>query len=202
MILEEIRLPKPKYAGTASLEEVVLKRRSRRNYVEKAVSLEVLSQVLWAAQGVTDPMSGKRAAPSAGMTYPLVTYVVVGDAEKLSPGLYRYDVKQHSLTKVLNGDLRAALAHAALDQEFIEDAAFSIVLSAIYERTTRRYGERGVRYVHMEIGHVGQNVYLQAEALRLGTVVVGAFHDDEVRRVLKLPKNENPLYIIPVGSLR
>jgi len=101
--------------------------------------------------------------------------------------------------KVLDGDWRAELASAALGQSGVKEGAVSIVFTAIYERTTRRYGDRGIRYVHMEVGHAAQNVYLQAVALGLGTVVIGAFRDDQVREILRLPQNEQPLYIMPVG---
>jgi len=194
----EVELPEPRYDSGVSIEETLLKRRSVRDYAGEALTLHEVSQLLWAAQGTTDPR-GFRTAPSAGATYPLETYVVVGDVENLTEGVYRYKSGEHKLVKVLDGDCRAQLAGAALGQHWVKEGAVNIVFTAIYERTTRGYGDRGIRYVHMEVGHAAQNVYLQAVALGLGTVVIGAFRDDEVREILKLPKNEQPLYIMPVG---
>lgn len=196
-----IELPAPITRGTMSVEEAILKRRSIRNFLNKPLSLEDVSQLLWAAQGITDPVRGFRAAPSAGATYPLEVYVVVGKngVAGLFEGLYHYKPNKHVLEYLLEGDLRSSLADAALGQSPIREAPISIVIAAIYERTTNRYGERGIRYVHMEAGHVGQNIYLQAVARGLGTVVIGAFEDSQVQKVLKLPENQNPLYIVPVG---
>ncbi|RLC70773.1 MAG: nitroreductase [Chloroflexi bacterium] len=194
----EVRLPSPELKGKVSVEEALLKRRSVRDYRDEPLTLEEVSQLLWAAQGITDPR-GFRAAPSAGATYPLETYLVVGRVEGLAPGLYHYDPAKHRLVKLNDQDLRVELAAAALGQEWVKEAAVDIVFAAVYERTTQRYGNRGIRYVHMEVGHVGQNVYLEAVALGLGTVVIGAFYDDQVKKVLDLPEDEHPLYIMPVG---
>jgi len=194
----EVELPEPRQDSAVSIEETLLKRRSVRHYTGEPLTLQEVSQLLWAAQGTTDPR-GFRTAPSAGATYPLETYIVVGDVQDLTEGVYRYESAEHKLVKVLDGDCRAQLAGAALGQSWVEEGAISIVFTAIYERTTRRYGDRGIRYVHMEVGHAAQNVYLQAVALGLGTVVIGAFYDDQVGEILKLPQNEQPLYIMPVG---
>jgi len=195
----EVKLPEPSHDSGVSIEETLLKRRSVRDYTGEPLTLPEVSQLLWAAQGTTDPR-GLRTAPSAGATYPLQTYVVVGDVENLTEGVYRYKSAEHKLVKTSeDGDCRAQLAGAALGQSWVKEGAVSIVFTAVYERTTRRYGDRGVRYVHMEVGHAAQNVYLQAVALGLGTVTIGAFHDDRVGEILKLPQNEQPLYIIPVG---
>lgn len=192
------KFPQPRHDSAISIEETLLKRRSVRDYTGEPLTLQEVSQLLWAAQGITDPR-GLRTAPSAGATYPLETYVVVGDVENLTKGVYRYHLPKHELVKVLDGDLRAELAAAALGQRWVREGAINIVLTAIYERTTARYGDRGIRYVHMEVGHVGQNIHLQAVALGLGTVVIGAFRDDQVKEILHLPKDEHPLYIMPVG---
>ncbi len=194
-----ISLPKPKIKGEKSLEEVLNKRRSIREYSNKPISLAELSQLLWSAQGITSPR-GFRTAPSAGATYPLEILVVIGNVENLQAGVYRYIPSSHSLTIVANGDKRKELFNTALSQDMILEAPCSIIITAIYERTTRRYGERGIRYVHNEVGHVSQNVSLQAEALKLKTVVIGAFHDEQVSKVLNLQKEEKPLYIMPIGK--
>jgi len=195
-----IALPEPRYDSDISVEEAILQRRSVRDYTDEALTLPELAQLLWAAQGLTRS-SGKRAAPSAGATYPLEIYAVTGNVEGIANGIYRYKPHQNELVKVVDGEQREALAQATLDQQFIAQAAVNLVITAIYERTTQRYGERGIRYVHMEAGHAAQNVCLQAVALKLGTVVIGAFHDDQICEILKLPDNEVPLYIIPVGKL-
>ena len=195
-----IVLPEPKYDGDVSVAEAILKRRSIRHYTGEALALQELSQLLWAAQGIIAP-GGKRAVPSAGATYPLEIYAVVGDVKGVTEGIYHYKLEEHRLVKVVSGEQREALARAALDQRFIARAPLSIVITAIYERTTGHYGERGVRYVDMEAGHAAQNVCLQAVALKLGTVVVGAFDDSRVAGILELPDNEIPLYIIPIGRI-
>lgn len=197
-------LPEPRLHGGISVEEVIKRRRSIRSYADSPLTLAEVGQLLWAAQGITDPKSGFRAAPSAGATYPLEVHLVVGEGTVagLAAGVYRYLPEGHRLERRLAGDLRARLAAAALGQPWVEAAPITIVITAIYQRTTARYGERGVRYVHLEAGHVGQNIYLQAVALELGTVAVGAFRDAEVAELLGLPQDEVPLYLFPVGRKR
>jgi len=199
---EKITLPPPCLRNEAKVEEALWQRRSVRSFLDEALSLGEVSQLLFAAQGVTEKNRGFRTAPSAGALYPLVVYVVVGKVEELSPGVYRYYPQEHALEKMLEGDKREELHRAALSQGAIREAPISLVFTAIYEKTTVKYGERGIRYVHMEAGHAAQNVYLQTEALELGTVAIGAFHDEEVARVLSLPPEEVPLYIMPVGKVK
>lgn len=196
---ERVKLPPPRHAGKVSLEETLLRRRSVRQFAESPLELAEAAQLLWAAQGTTEPRRGFRTAPSAGGTFPMELYLVCGSVAGLQRGIYRYDPALHELTLVRRGDVRADLAAAAVGQEMIAKAPASLLLAAVYERTTKRYGERGVRYVHMEAGHVAQNVYLQAVALDLGTVVVGAFEDAAVRRITGIPEAEHPLYLMPIG---
>jgi len=195
---EVINLPEPQYDSDVSIEQSLLERRSIRSYSGQPLTLQELSQLLWAAQGLTDP-GGFRTAPSAGGLYPLELYLVAGDVTDLTAGVYRYQPDGHQLAKTLDGDKRAELAEAALGQEWVKEGAVSIVFTAVYERTTVKYGDRGVRYVHIEAGHAAQNLCLQATALGLGAVTVGAFHDEEVSQLLNLPADERPLYVIPVG---
>jgi len=195
---QKIKLPKPRQKGKITVEEALLSRRSVREYSNAPLTISDLSQLLWAAQGITGA-DGYRTAPSAGALYPLETYVVAGRVEDLPSGIYKYDPRAHEVRTVAAGDKRSELSRAALDQDFIMEAPASLVFSAVYERTTWKYGERGKRYVHMEVGHAAQNVYLQCAALNLGTVVVGAFHDDGVRKLMQMPAKEEPLYIMPVG---
>lgn len=145
---------------------------------------------------------GHRTVPSAGALYPLEIYIVSGNVLELAQGVYRYLPWRHGLAKEVAGDRRAQLCLAALSQDFIEEAALVVTITAVYERTTWKYGKRGRRYVHMEVGHTAQNISLQAEALNLGTVVVGAFNDAEVRQLLNLPDEEEPLCIMPIGRKR
>jgi SagB-type dehydrogenase family enzyme len=193
-----IQLPQPKYAGGLSVEEALRERRSKRSYQDEPLLLSQLSQLLWAAQGINNE-AGYRTAPSAGALYPLEIYVAAGSVQTLSQGLYKYLPEKHSLQKIKDGDLRSGLAGAALRQGSVAHGAVDIVISAVYERTTGKYGERGIRYVHMEAGHVAQNIYLQAVSLNLGTVTIGAFDDEAVRKLLQMPEGEVPLYVMPVG---
>jgi len=195
-----IPLPRPRFKGHVSLEEAISKRRSTREFSERNIMKDHLSQLLWACQGITHGYH--RAVPSAGATYPLEVYSIVGDVKGVAEGIYRYQPQEHRLIKVVSGERREALARAALDQQWVAQGAVNIVITAIYERTTGHYGERGVRYVDMEAGHAAQNVYLQAVALNLGTVVIGAFYDNQVAEILELTDNEIPLYIMPVGRIR
>ncbi|MFH1484675.1 MAG: SagB/ThcOx family dehydrogenase [Chloroflexota bacterium] len=201
-IPHEVALPPPLKKSAVSLEETVLKRRSVRSYKDQPISLQELSQLVWAAQGITSP-DGLRAAPSAGALYPLEVFVIVGTGTVggLEAGVFHYKVKSHSLTLHLEGDLRAKLAAAALDQSSVASAPIDIAICAVFERTARKYDARAERYVHMETGHAGQNVCLQATAQGLGAVTIGAFHDDDVASLMELPPATKPLYIIPVGRL-
>lgn len=197
---ERVKLPAPRTDGDTSVEQAIQRRRSVRAYRDAPLSLAEISQLLWSAQGITEPRDSRRTAPSAGATYPLEVYVVSGNVAGLPKGVYKYRPVDHEIARVRDGDVRKELAAAALGQSWVEQGAAALVFSAVYERTTRRYGERGIRYVHMEVGHAGQNVHLQAVSLGLGTVVVGAFDDDRVRRIVGMPDGEHPLYIMPVGK--
>jgi len=197
---EWITLPQPASDSQTSIEKALLDRRSIRNYSSAPLSLPEISQLLWAAQGITRP-GGYRTAPSAGALYPLEVYLISGDIDQLAPGVYRYHPEGHKLEQLIEGDVRRELSAAALNQEFVQDAPAVILISAVYERTTGKYGQRGIQYVHMEVGSVAENIYLQAESLDLGTVFIGAFHDDQVRQVIGLDQAENPMGIMPVGKL-
>ena len=191
------KLPPPKLRGKVSVEEAISRRRSCREFLNNALTLEELSQLLWSCQGITDSISGYRAAPSAGATFPFEIYIVVGNVAGIEAGLYHYIVKKHSIELLRTGDIRDELCKSCLGQEFLKIAPITIILAARYERTTQRYGERGYRYVAMEAGHIGENLHLQCVSLGLGTVMVGAFYDDRVKKLLEI--EEEPLYIMPVG---
>lgn len=191
---EVVPLPQPQTRGRVSLEEAIAARRSIREFLPDPLTAEQLSQLLWAMQGVTS-RSGQRAAPSAGALYPLETYVVTAE------GCFHYEPARHRLKRRSREDLRPALARAALGQAQVSGAPAVLVVAAVYARTEKKYGaDRGHRYVHIEAGHAAQNALLEAAALGLAAVPVGAFDDDRVRGVLGLGKGETPLYLIPVGN--
>jgi len=192
---EIITLAKPNQSGSMPLERAIAARRSRRDFLPRSLALEQIGQLAWAAQGL-DANSGYRTAPSAGATYPLGLFAVTGD------GLFRYLPAKHALEKLMDQDLRAELSTAAWGQGFVEVAPLTLVFAAEFSRTTNHYGKRGIRYVYMEAGHAAQNVHLQAEVLGLGSVAVGAFDDSSVSKVLSLPKNLEPIYIVTVGYCR
>ena len=196
---EPVVLPNPDTTGSMTVEQALARRRSVRSYESATLSMVEVGQLLWAAQGETQPRTGYRTAPSAGATFPLELYLVAGRVDGLPPGLYRYRPRHHELEMVSSRDMRNALHSAALRQPMILHAPIVLVITSVTERTAARYGERAVRYVAMEAGHASQNVYLQAIALGLGTVAVGAFDDQEIARVLGLPDGEQPLYLMPVG---
>jgi SagB-type dehydrogenase family enzyme len=193
-----VRLPQPEFTGEVAVEEALLTRRSVRSFAPSALFLAELSQLLWAAQGVTSAR-GHRTAPSAGALYPLEVHALVGLMPELTAGVYRYRCREHTLVSTLPGETRGELCRAALGQRCVEKAPLVLLISAVYARMTATYGERGVRYTDMEAGHAAQSICLQAVALGLGSVVVGAFEESDVRRIAGLPPEEVPLYLIPVG---
>lgn len=193
-----VTLPAPRLDGGVSLEHALAERRSVREFERGALTLAQVAQLLWAAQGVTH-RDGARTAPSAGALYPLELYLAAGEVRDLAAGLYRYVPGKHQLEPVVAVDLRPGLCAAALEQECVAKGAVVFVFTAVERRTTRKYGPRGVRYVHIEVGHAAQNLVLQATALGLGSVTVGAFDDAAVARLLDLPRGETPLYLVPVG---
>ena len=188
-----IELPKPLLKGRMSLEESIYLRRSERNFDGAKLTINQISQLLWSAQGITDPEWGFRAAPSAGSLYPLEVYVVSSD------GVFHYLPQDHQLKQMQDKDLRSALVRASLGQTFIGEASLDIVITGVFARMAAKYGPRGERYVHMEAGHAAENIHLQAVTLGLGSVAIGAFWDDVVVRILNLPVEHEPLYIISVG---
>lgn len=196
-----VPLPSPCLEGEVPLEAALSARESVREYADEPLSLAELSQLLWAAQGVTHSGDG-RTAPSAGALYPIELYVVAGNVEGLEKGLYRYRIGPHDLAEVTSEDLQAQLASAALEQESVKNAPAVVVIAGVVERTAQKYGQRAARYVHMEVGAVAENVLLQATALELGAVFVGAFSDTRVKQVLRMADEESPFAIVPIGRAR
>ena len=194
-----IKLPEPRYSSGISIETALRERRSVRSYTDEPLTVEEVSQLLWAAQGITNER-GFRTAPSGGALYPLELYILAGNVSGLSDGLYRYIPQGHQLVKIRNGDMRTELYEATLNQSSVNTAPIVLVFSSVWQRITKKYGERGKRYAIIESGHAAQNVYLQAVSLGLGTVAVGAFRDNDVKSVIGMKDGEDPLYILPVGK--
>lgn len=195
-----VKLPPPALKGAVSVEEALQKRRTVRRFASRSLDLQQISQLLWATQGITDPR-GLRTAPSAGATYPLEIYLVAGDrgVTGLAPGIYRYHPQGHALELTLKGDHRAPVARACLGQSWMATAPVMVVFTAEFQRCAARYGERGKMYTHMEVGHAGENLFLQTQALRLAAGIVGAFTDRDVSQTLNLPREHEPLLVMPVG---
>lgn len=211
-VAQVIQLPAPRLDGPCSVEKALATRRSVRAFKDEPLSIGTLSQLVWATQGITlktdAPLNwqwgpwqgGRRTAPSAGALYPLELYVFVGNVDGLKPGLYKYKPQTHQLLVVASRDKRSELATAALGQKWIETAPCVVVVGAVYSRMEAKYRERAARYVHIEVGHAVENLCLQAVALDLGTTMVGAFKDDEVKKVAGMAQDEQPLAIVPIGK--
>lgn len=198
-----IKLPRPEYQGII-LEDALRKRRSVRSYSSKAITMSQLSQLLFAAQGITAKMSGMslRSVPSAGALYPFEIYAVVNNIEDLPRGIYHYSISDHALELIKEGDFRKEISDAGLRQNMLGNACVTFVLSAFFDRTRSKYGERGIRYVYIEAGHISQNICLQAVSLGLGSVSVGAFFDDKMNRLIGIDgQKEAVIYLQPVGAL-
>ena len=196
-----VKLPRPAFDGTVSVQRAIKERRTAREFRPTPLDMAQLSQLLWAAQGITDEATGYRAAPSGGALYPLDVYVVVGEkgVETLASGAYWYHPSGHTIELVRDGDRRQDLSSAALGQMWMTHAPVCFVVTAEYRRITGKYGERGIRYAHFEAGHVAENIVLQAGGLGLGAGIVGAFSDASVAKAVKTAQGHEPLLIIPVG---
>ncbi|MCB4790923.1 MAG: SagB/ThcOx family dehydrogenase [Elusimicrobia bacterium] len=188
-----ISLPDPKLTGDISLEEAISKRRSSRNFVNNDLTMEQVSQILWSAQGLTDKLNKYRAAPSAGSRYPMEIHVLT------ATGMFHYHPAKHALEQLRSEDIRPKLIQAALGQKFIAEAGLILIISAFPEKILSRYGDKGMRYIYQESGHIAQNVHLQAVAAGLIAVPIGAFTEDALKAAIDLPDELRPLYIIPVG---
>lgn len=191
---DTLSLPQAKVFGKLSVEEAISARRSVRSFKEQDLTLFQISQLFWAAQGVTETAAWRRrAAPSAGALYPLEVYVLWRNM------LWHYLPEIHSIELNRKGIAQDDLADASLGQSAIRQAPACFVISGFYSRTAAKYGKRAQRYVHIEVGHAAENLLLQTIALGLGGVTIGAFQDAEVKRLLNLSEDEAPLYVIPVG---
>jgi SagB-type dehydrogenase family enzyme len=198
---KRMRLPDPQFEGDVSLERAIRTRRTIRSFGGKALSLRQISQLLWASQGITETGGFKRAAPSAGALYPMDIYAVAGAGcvEGLDPGVYHYEPEGHSISFGKGEDARRDVARASLRQTWMAQAPLNLIITAEYSRITGKYGQRGIRYAMIEAGHIGQNIFLQAQAMGLAAGIVGAFDDERLIRVMGIQETHEPLLIMPVG---
>ena len=196
-----MKLPLPKWQSKVSVEQAIKQRRTTLSFTSQSLDLNQLSQLLWSASGITEASGYKRAAPSAGALYPMDVYVVVGQnrVPPIRAGVYRYEPGKHQLSEVLKGDMRSSVARASLSQTWMADAPLTMVITAEYRRATVKYGKRGIKYALIEAGHIGQNIFLQAQALGLEAGIVGAFHDAEVIDAMSIPSAHAPILLMPVG---
>ena len=194
-------LPDPQTDGAISLEKTIKTRRTIRSFTSQQLTLDQFSQLLWAAYGTTEDRGYKRAAASAGALYPMDIYAVIGEngVKGINAGVYHYEPIGHSVSLVLHSDHSKEVARASLGQMWMARAPLNLVITAEYVRITGRYGDRGVRYAMIEAGHIGQNIFLQAEAVGLGAGIVGAYRDEDVIMALGIPRSHEPLLIMPVG---
>lgn len=200
----EIKLNPPlETLRESDIRELLKKRRSIRNFSAQSLNLEQLSTILWASLGKNyDSLTGAtRPIPSAGAIYPLEVYILIGKEaiKNIKAGLYHYLIDKHSLELKIQDDLRLSLSRACFNQDFIVNAPISLIVTAVSNLTMRRYGQRGLRYVFIEAGHISQNIYLITQALGLSTVEVGAFDDNKLKELLLLDKEEDTLIVMPIG---
>jgi len=199
---EKISLPKEFIKGNLTVFDSIKTRRSIREYSEKPITLKELSTLLFATQGITSTNGWeKRAAPSAGALYPMETYIVVNNVDGLDKGLYHYIPDEHALEIIKLGDFGKDIRSIGLGQAPLEEAAVDFIWTAVFERTTKKYGERGIRYIHIEAGHISENLYLQANSMGIGVVAIGAFNDDAINKFLGVDgEKESVIYINAVGK--
>ncbi len=198
----KIKLDKPELKGGMPLWEAIQNRQSIRNYRNIPLGKGILSQLLWATQGISREAMGFefRTVPSAGALYPVETYLVLNNVESIEPGVYHYDVKNHQLDLLKSGDFRMDVAQAALDQDMAYSANVVFVWTALFERSKWKYKQRAYRYVYLDVGHIAQNLALAAVALGLGTCQIGALYDEEVNRLVDIDGDkESILYMSVVG---
>ncbi len=201
-VMKKIQLTRELAYNGLSVEKAIAERRSKRSFSGKTMSLAELSHILYYSSGITDKRTGFRAAPSAGATYPIEVYPAINNVEGLTRGIYRYLVASHELELIREGDFRHEMALAALGEQMIVQANAVLVLSAIFQRTQRRYRDRGQRYVLLEAGHIAQNTCLVATSMGLGACAIGAFYDTDFNHVVGVNgREESVLYLVAVGKI-
>ncbi len=201
--LQVIALPPAEQQDGPGLWQILCRRRSERDFEQLPITVQDVSQLLFCTQGVTGSISGYhlRAAPSAGALYPIETYLAVNRVMSLKPGLYHFNIQKNAVEFLQDRNVSAALCKAALGQTMIINSALVFIWTAIVARSKWKYGERAYRYIYMDAGHIGQNLYLAAGALGLGCCTVGAFFDDEVNDILQIDgTEETAIYMGVVGK--
>ena len=204
-----VELPAPTAldVGPVNLRELIEQRRTARNYVAQPLSPEELSYLLWCTQGIQeqrDSYATMRTVPSAGARHAFETYLLINNVEGLDPGVYRYLASAHQLIRMhLGEDLDRRITRACLNQEHVARSAVTFIWVAVVERMAWRYYERGYRYLHLDAGHVCQNLYLAAEVMRCGVCAIGAFDDVAFNDILELDGEELfVIYAATVGKRR
>jgi SagB-type dehydrogenase family enzyme len=190
--------------GGGNLWEIMAARRSIRDFAPKDITFEELSQLIWATQGITGSVYEfrLRVTPSAGALYPIETYVVVNRVAALTPGTYHFNARENELEQLAEGNFGATIAASSLDQSMAAKTAVVFVWTAVVERTKWKYRERGYRYLYLDAGHIGQNLYLAATSLGLGCCTIGAFYDDEVNQLIGVDgQRETAVYLGAVGHV-
>ena len=201
-VIGTVSLPAPQLTGNLSVEASIQNRRSVREYANESVTLGNVSQILWAAQGITNTQYQLRAAPSAGQVYPLEVYVIAGpNVTGLKEGVYQYEPSNNTLEMFMNSDLRGDLSTIADGQPWVKQAPLDILITGDYQKMIDKYPNKqlSITFVDLEAGGVGENIYLQAESLNLATVALGSFDSSQLSQKFELPSNETPLYIFPIG---
>jgi len=203
-LAQAISLPRPRLQSKVSVEEAIQARRSIRAFARAPLQFSEVAQIVWAAQGITESAQGRRAAPSAGALYPVEIYLAVtkGGVEGLEVGVYRYDAANHGLQRVSAENRTERIVRAARNQTWAGQAALMVIIAGEYARTAVKYGERAQRYVHIEVGCVAENIFLQVQALGLRAGIIGAFDDASLQEAATLPAAHEPLLIMPVGRPR
>lgn len=201
-VISTVSLPAPQLTGNLSVEAAIENRRSVRHYSNQSVTLDNVSQILWSAQGITNTQYQLRTAPSAGQVYPLEVYVIAGpNVSGLQEGVYQYEPSNNTLEMFMNGDLRSDLSNIADEQPWVKQAPLDILITGDNQQMIDKYPDKDLstRFVDLEAGHAGENIYLQAESLGLATVSLGSFDSNQLSQKFELPSNETPLYIFPIG---
>ena len=198
--MEKIKLPDPQQSNCNAIEEALFKKRSIAKYKNVPITCSDLSQVLWASQGIAESKDPKKS-PSTEALFPLEVYAIIANVIGIPAGIYQYRPHTNELVRIAAGDMRNEIAKAALGRKSVRTAPAVIVVSAVYVRTTSKLGEKGIRYAHMEAGHAAQNISLQAVALNLGSVMIGSFHESDLKKIMHMDDREQPMYIIPVGKI-
>jgi SagB-type dehydrogenase family enzyme len=203
--ISRISLPKPEFSPDIQFWDIINKRHTTRAFKNEPLSIMDLSQLLFGMSGLTRifPKFAFRTVPSAGALFPIEIYAIINDVSGIEQGIYHYNIEKHELEYLKQGDFRKSVADACYGQRMIAKSAVNFIWTAMIERTRINYAERAYRYIYLDCGHLGQNFYLVAEALRLNACVVGAYYDDEINKILDLDeKKEFAIYMGVVGKKR